>query len=166
MTDSPLNLKGPIAWMASNSVAANLGMFVLVLGGLYFAGNVKQEVMPEFQLELVTIAVPYPGASPEEVENGILLAVEEQVRGLEDVKEIFSTATEGSALVRAELQDSANPNKALQDIKNAVDRITSFPDDAERPVVQLVSMRRAVISLILLKPQINALYFCTSKMSP
>ncbi|MCF8077512.1 MAG: hypothetical protein K9K87_15270, partial [Desulfotignum sp.] len=65
------NPKGAIAWMAGNTVAANLIMAVLLIGGLYMGFNIKQEVFPEFSLDLVSITVPYPGASPEEVESGI-----------------------------------------------------------------------------------------------
>jgi len=142
--------KGPISWMARNSVAANLLMIVLIVGGAMIAVfTAKQEVFPEFELDLVSISVPYPGASPEEVEKGILLAIEEQVRALDGVKEITAVATEGSASVSVELTTGVNANKALQDIKNGVDRITSFPQDAERPIVSLVTNRREVISMVI-----------------
>lgn len=149
MTNIPKSLKGPIAWMAANPVAANLFMVIFIVGGFVASLGVKQEVMPEFELDVITISVPYPGASPAEVEQGILLAVEEQVRGLDQVKKILATASEGSASVRVELEEGADTGRALQDIKNAVDRITSFPRDIERPVVSLVNIRREVISLIL-----------------
>ena len=73
---------GPIAWMARNSVAANLLMLALMIGGVFFAGKTKQEVFPQFELDLVLISVAYPGASPEEVEQGVVLAVEEAVRAV------------------------------------------------------------------------------------
>lgn len=140
---------GPISWMARNKVAANLVMVVLLLGGAIVGTRIKQEVFPEFDLDLVTISVPYPGASPQEVEQGIVTVVEEAVRGLDGVKRVTSTATEGMGAVSVELLLGANSNKALQDIKNAVDRITSFPQEAERPVVSLAVNRREVISLVL-----------------
>ena len=68
--------KGPIAWMAGHSVAANLLMLVFLVGGLIYAGKIKKEVFPDFELDYVTVSVPYPGASPEEVERGVVLAVE------------------------------------------------------------------------------------------
>ena len=68
--------RGPIAWMARNSVAANLLMLALMIGGVFFIGKTKQEVFPQFELDLVLISVPYPGASPEEVEQGVVLAIE------------------------------------------------------------------------------------------
>ncbi len=147
MTSSPH--KGPVAWMARNSVAANLLMICLLVGGTLFALNVKQEVMPEFELDLVLVQVAYPGASPAEVEKGIIQALEEEVRGLDGIKKVSSTANEGMGSVVIELMLGTNSNKALQDVKVAVDRIQSFPQDAERPIVSLLTTRSEVISLVL-----------------
>ena len=142
-------LKGPLAWMARNAVAANLLMIVLLIAGFYIGLGVKQEVFPEFDLDRVTVGILYPGASPEEVEEGVILVVEEAVRGLDGVKEVRSVATEGSAQIMVELLLGVDSNKALTDIKNAVDRITSFPLDIERPVVSVASNRNQVISLVI-----------------
>ncbi|MBU2431332.1 MAG: efflux RND transporter permease subunit, partial [Proteobacteria bacterium] len=87
--------KGALAWMAGNSVAANLIMLVLLVGGLVMGLNIKQEVFPEFSSDIVTISIAYPGASPEEVENGIIVAVEEAIEDLEGIDEITATAGEG-----------------------------------------------------------------------
>jgi multidrug efflux pump subunit AcrB len=140
---------GPIAWMATNRVTANLLMIVLLLGGLFMTFRIKQEVFPEYDLDLVTITVPYPGASPEEVEQGILLVVEEAVRGLEGVKELTATATEGRGRVDVELMADADHQRVYQDIKQQIDRITTFPADAEEPQASLVSQRREVLNLQL-----------------
>ncbi|MCB0330545.1 MAG: efflux RND transporter permease subunit [Bdellovibrionales bacterium] len=141
--------RGPIAWMTRNTVAANLLMVIFLVGGLMMSGQIRQEVFPEFTTDIVRISVPYPGASPEEVEQGIILSVEDVVRGLEGVKRVTSSAAEGSGSVIVELLSSANEFKTFQDIKNEVDRITSFPEDAERPVVSLVESRRKVITLVV-----------------
>lgn len=143
--------KGPLAWMAKNSVAANVLMVVLLLGGLVmlFGGQILQEVFPEVELDVITVSVAYPSANPEEVEQGVLLSIEEAVRGLEGIKEVRSTAVEGAGVVMAELLLGTNPDRALSDVKSAVDRITSFPVDAERPVVSLATNRSQVISLVL-----------------
>jgi multidrug efflux pump subunit AcrB len=148
--DEARRYRGPLAWMARNSVAANVLMVVLIAGGLLMllSGRIKQEVFPEVDLDLVVIQVPYPGASPEEVEQGVILAVEEAVRGLEGVKEVRSTAAEGMAVVAVELLLGTNADRALADIKSAVDRVTSLPEDAERPVVAMATTRRQVISLV------------------
>ena len=140
---------GAIAWMARNKVAANLLMAIIVIGGLLGVSRTKQEVFPQFTLDIVTVGVPYPGASPAEVEQGITLAVEEQLRGLDGIKRVTSTSSEGGAAVSAELLLSADPDQVLSDAKSAVDRITTFPADAEEPQVTLASRRADVISIVL-----------------
>lgn len=141
--------RGALAWMIRNGIAANLLMIIFLVGGFIMSTQVKQEVFPEFTTDIIRVSVPYPGASPEEVEQGILLSVEDRVRGLEGVKRVTSTASEGVGTIVVELLTSADPGKSLQDIKNQVDRITSFPEDAERPVVSLVESRRRVVSLLI-----------------
>jgi len=151
-TDAPVGAKrhtGPLAWMTRNAVAANLLMAALLLGGLLFLTQVKKEVFPEFALDIVTVVVPYPGASPAEVERGITKVIEENVRGIDGVKTVTSTSSEGAASVVIELQLDTDGDRALADIKAAIDRITSFPKDAERPVVSIASFRREVLSLVL-----------------
>ena len=141
--------RGPIAWMARNHVAANLLMVAFIAGGLVMTSQIQQEVFPDLELDFIYVTVPYPGASPEEVEEGIVLAVEEEVRGLDDVEEVTSVAREGVGIIWIELQLGADSNKALADVKNAVDSIKTFPQDAERPTVSLAENERHVITVIL-----------------
>ena len=143
------NERGAIAWMARNSVAANLLMWVLIIGGVLLGLQAQQEVFPEFDLDFVQVLVPYPGASPAEVEQGIILAIEEAVRGLDGVKRVTSNAFEGSGVVLIELLIGTDGNKAQQDMQSAIDRITSFPEEAERPIISLMTRRREVISLVV-----------------
>ena len=141
--------KGAISWMAGNSVAANLIMAVLFVGGLLMALNIKQEVFPEFSLDQVNISIAYPGASPEEVENGILLAVEEAVQSLEGVDEISARADEGYGFISVEALEGTDINRLWQEIKSEVDRISTFPDEAEDPLVSIAARKREVLSLAL-----------------
>ena len=141
--------KGPIAWMARNRVAANLLMLTFLVGGLLATQHIRREVFPSFEVDVVSISVPYPGASPEDVEQGVLLAIENVIRGVDGVERVTSVALEGAGTVSAELLDNANGNKVLQDIKNEVDRITSFPEEIEEPIVSLVIVKRPVLTVIL-----------------
>ncbi len=141
--------RGPLAWMVNNGVAANLIMGLMIIGGLLMLPTIKQEVFPEVTLDQVVVRVPYPGAGPEEVEQGVVLAVEEAIRGISGVKEVRSTASEGVGQVTAELYTNADDDRALNDIKSAIDRITSFPQDAEEPSVSILTPLREVVSLIL-----------------
>lgn len=137
-----------LARMAKNRVAANLLMLVLLLGGLLTIPRIGKEVFPTAELDVVSVRVPYPGASPEEVEQGVIRAIEEEVRGIEGVKEVRSIADEGLGIVNVELLLGANRDQLLNDVESAVGRITSFPEDVERPTVSLASNRRQVISLV------------------
>ena len=140
---------GPLGWIAANPVAANILMLFFLLGGLYWATQIKQEVFPEFDLDEVVIRVAYPGAGPEEVAEGIILPVEEAISSLEGIKEVTSSAVEGSGTVRVEAMLDMDLQQLALDIKNEVDRIISFPVDAEEPSVTVPVKRRSVITLIL-----------------
>ncbi len=109
------SIKGPIAWMAGHSVAANLLMLVFLVGGMILITQVKKEVFPDFDLDRVNITVPYPGASPAEVERGVILAIEEAVQGLEGVDEVTGSAREGVGSVRVEIIEGENIQRLAQD---------------------------------------------------
>ncbi len=139
--------RGIMAYMARNAVAANLLMVILLGGGIWTMYNMQKEVFPEFQLDIVDVSVVYPGAAPAEVEFGILMPVEEAVRGVQGIKEITSTAREGSGRVSIELVPGTERMKAFQDIQQAVNRIRTFPDDIEEPEVVLQSQQRDVMEV-------------------
>ncbi len=139
--------KGPIAFMAKNPIIANLLMILFIVGGGYSMFTVQKEVYPQFQLDIVEIFVVYPGAAPAEVEQGILLPVEEAVRGIQGIKEVVSTAGEGSGTVSIELVAGAERINVFQEIDQAVARIRTFPDEIEEPEVRLQSRQRSVIEI-------------------
>ncbi len=141
--------RGAIAWMANHAVAANLIMLFCLVGGFLSLRNIKQEVFPSTQLDIVRISVPYPGASPEEIEEGIVLVVEEAVRGIDGIHEISSTSSENVGVVTAEVLEGQDLQKVARDIESEIDRVTTFPVDAEDPIVTVVSRKREVISLVL-----------------
>jgi len=142
-------IRGPISWMVHNRVTPNLLMIFLLIGGLFMTTRIKQEVFPEFDLDTVTVSVDYSGASPEEVEQGIILAVEEAIRAIDGVKELTATATEGNGTVSAELEEGADQQKIYQEIQQEIDRITTFPEDADEPEVSLVTHLREVLDINL-----------------
>jgi multidrug efflux pump subunit AcrB len=139
--------EGAIAFMARNSIAANLLMIILIGGGIWTMFNIQKEVFPQFQLDYVEVNVVYPGAAPAEVEQGILLPVEEAIRGIQGIKEITSTANEGSGNVLIELVAGTDRMQAFQDIDQEVRRIQTFPDDIEQPQVSLQSRQRDVMEI-------------------
>ena len=147
--DPSREARGPIAYMARNGVAANLLMFFILAAGFFSLRGLVQEVFPEISLDRVMISVPYPGATPDEIEESILRKIEEQIEAVDDIKEIRSTAAEGRGSVTVELQLGADVARALDDIKAQVDRIQTFPAGAERPEVSELTNRQSVIRLVL-----------------
>ena len=139
---------GIIAWFARNHVAANLLMFAIVVVGIVVARNIRQEIYPLFQVDTVEVDMQYRGASPEEVEQSIILPIESELRGLELTRRIESTASEGRASVSVEIMPSFDRNRALQEVTAAVARISLFPDEIEPPRVSLGTSRRRGVSYV------------------
>ena len=141
--------RGLIDWFARNSVAANLLMVLTIVGGLLTAFTLKQEVFPEFSLDIVNVQVTYLGAAPEEVEEGVCIKIEEAIQGLDGIKKITSTAREGIGTVTVELELGAELGRVGDDITARVDAIETFPAETEKPVVREVTNRRQVISVAI-----------------
>ncbi len=141
--------KGPIAYMASNHVAANMLMLVLVIGGLVIGSSIKQEVFPETELDMVLVSVAYPGATPAEVEEAVVRPVELAISGVDDVKKVTSSANESVGTITVEVLENGDVDMVLQDVKTQIDRIRTFPEEAERPVISKVIPTRQVLSLII-----------------
>ena len=141
-----------IDWFARNTVAANLLMVFIIVSGAISAFTVKQEVFPEFSLDMITIEVPYLGAAPEEVEEAVNVRIEEAVQGVDGIKRITSTAAEGIGTVRIELELSADARKVVDDVKSNVDAIDTFPVETEKPVVRELTSRRGVIDVAVSGP--------------
>ena len=140
---------GAISWVANHAVAANLIMLAAILGGLLFMNTIKQEVFPDFELDRVLIDVVYPGANPEEIESGILLAIEEAVSGVDGIGDIESTAKEGIGSVVVHTILGTDLERLTQDIEKEIDRINTFPEDAEAPEVGLIFQKKQVLRLVL-----------------
>ena len=140
---------GPIAYMVSNPVAANLLMFSILAAGLVALGALEREAWPTVPFNTIEVSVAYPGAVPEEVEESIIVKIEEQVEALEDVKTVKSLASSGLASVRVELKTGADINEVMDEVKAAVGRIHSFPGAAERPQFREMDNRTSMIRLIV-----------------
>ena len=141
--------RGPIAYMARSNVAANLLMVFIVVAGVVSLGGIVQESFPVLAFDQVEVSVPYPGATPEEVEASIVLQIEEEIAGLDGVREVTSVATEGLASVIARLQTGTDVSRAVDDIESAVGRIQTFPAGAERPAVSQTTTRQSVLRLVV-----------------
>ena len=137
-----------IAWFTKNHVAANLLLISILLAGLFSVSTqIPLEVFPSFEADRISVSVTLRGSTPEDVEKGVAIRIEEAVQDLEGVKRITSRSSEGSASVSIEVDTGYDPRELLADIKSRVDAINTFPVDAEKPVVALAQRTREVIAV-------------------
>lgn len=127
--------RGLMATFARHKVAGNLLMILMILFGVWGLTQLNRQVMPDITLDVISISVRWPGASPEDVEANVVQAIEPEVRFIEDVDRVKAMAYEGRAEVTIEFEQDVNLARALTDVQAAVARITTFPTDIERPIV-------------------------------
>ena len=141
-------MRSLITWAIRQTPAMNTLMVGLLLVGVMAALSLRREEFPQFDLEMILVSVPYPGASPEEVESGICQKIEEAVRSVDGIKKVTSVAGEGAGNVVIEVKtDVPNVQKVLNEVQSEIDRIPSFPDLAEEPEVQQVTIRNPAITV-------------------
>jgi multidrug efflux pump subunit AcrB len=137
--------KGIIAWFARNSVAANLLMFIIIIGGILGIFRVQKQVFPAFEVNIIAVQVPYLGAAPQEVEEGVILKLEEAIKDIEGIKKLTSTAREGVGSISIEVEDGYDVQNLLDEVKVQVDAIPSFPGNTEKPVVYRIKFPQDVL---------------------
>ncbi|GGZ03829.1 MULTISPECIES: efflux RND transporter permease subunit [Shewanella] len=136
---------GIIAWFARNNVAANLLMWILIIGGVVSAFTINKEIFPTFDLNYLRISVAYPGAAPQEIEEGITIKIEEALRDVPGIKKITSVAGDGVGNVTIEVQDGYDPKDVLDEAKLRVDAIATFPAAIEKPNIYRIRPENNVI---------------------
>ena len=127
--------KGIIAWFASNHVAANLLMLMIVAFGIVSSFTIREQTTPDFELNSIQVQVPYLGAAPQEVEEGVVIKIEEAIQDIDGIVEINATAREGIGFVTAEVASDADINEILSEVKTRVDAISTFPGLTEKPII-------------------------------
>ena len=133
---SPQHPNGVIAWFAYNPVAANLLMLIIMIVGLGAAFTIQRAMFPAIEIEVIYITAPYPGAAPEEVEQGVVLKIEEAINDLDGIKRVESDAFESYATIMIEPNEGMDLAKLLDEVQNRINAIAHFPDGAEEPIVR------------------------------
>ncbi len=137
-----------VRWAIRQTPAMNTMLVAVLVVGVISAFTLRREVYPQFELEIILVSVPYPGASPDEVETGICQKIEEAIRSVDGIKKVTSVAGEGAGNVVIELRsDVTNVQKVLNEVQAQIDRIPSFPDLSEEPNVQQITFRNKAISV-------------------
>lgn len=132
-----------------NEVFANTFLVVVLVSGLMAARNIVRETFPEFSLDIITVTVPWPGADPEEVEEGICRKLEEAVKGIPGIRQFDTTASESVGTLVVEVSENADVTQVKDRVRNAVDAISTFPVDAEQPITEELLLRREVALIAL-----------------
>ncbi|WP_163930234.1 efflux RND transporter permease subunit [Paraferrimonas sp. SM1919] len=137
--------KGIISWFAHNNVAANLLMIALVIGGIISAFLINKELFPGFNLNQVHVTIAYPGAAPEEIEQGISIKVEEAIKDIDGIKRITTRSSEGMSMTIIEVVSDYDPKTVLDEAKIRIDGIATFPDNSEKPNIYQVKPESPVL---------------------
>ena len=139
-----------IAWFARNDVAANLLMLIIVVAGLYSLSNkIPVDLFPEFEINTVQVSTVLPGASPQEVEEGLTIKIEEAIQDIAGIREMTSRSNEGRSTVTVEVEDGFDVREMLDEMKSRVDAINNFPVEAERPLVTMPQRMRDAIGVVM-----------------
>ena len=134
-----------INWFARNAVAANLLMAVLLVGGFYTVLTIKKEMMPQVETNFISVQVPFLGATPADVEEGVVVKIEEAIQDIEGIEEIISTASRGFGTVRIEVNADYEVTDVMDQVKNRVDAISTFPDNTEKPTISRTEFQQQVV---------------------
>ncbi len=145
-------MKSLIKWSINNTPAMNTLMIGVLIMGAVSLFTMRREIFPEFDLEIIFVSVPYPGATPEDVEEAICQRIEEAISSIDGVKKQTSVAREGSGTVILELEPGVDVQRTLSEVRSEIDRIPSFPDLAEDPQVEQITLRNDAIRVGVIGP--------------
>ena len=142
-------MRNVLVAFAKNTVFANIVLVLIFLAGFIAARSMIRENFPEFSLDLITISVAYPGADPEEVEEGISQKIAEALEGIEGIKQITTQSRENIGTVNIEVRENYDVQDVLDEVRTKVNAISTFPLDAERPVISELTIKDPVMLLYL-----------------
>lgn len=136
-----------IKWFSKNHVAANFLMLIVLLLGFTTWFKLKKEVFPNLSLDAVLVSVPFPNAAPDQVETGIILPIEDAIRNIEGIKRFTSSSGEGAGSLTIEVDTGYDVREVMDDVKSKIDAITTFPEQAEKPVYEEFILKTQVLSV-------------------
>ena len=145
MKTDPLEKHPFITWFASNPVVANLLMLIILVWGFSTALSIRKEAFPSFEARSVTVQVPFNGGVPEDVERGVAIKIEEALEGVEGIDHVRSTSSANGANVTVSAIENYPLTKLFNEIKVQVDAISTFPGEAEKPIITERRRKRNVM---------------------
>ncbi|MDG1854556.1 MAG: efflux RND transporter permease subunit [Verrucomicrobiales bacterium] len=142
-------MRNLIRWFSRNNVSANFIMAAILIAGITTWVKLKKEIFPETSTDVVSVSVPYPGATPEEVEKGICIPIEEAIRDVEGIDIMRSTAANSIGVVYVEVSSESNVRDVLDDIKTRIDAIENFAENTESPLYEEVLIKNQVLTVAI-----------------
>ena len=142
-------MRNLIKWFSRNNVAANFIMALVLLAGISTWLKLKKEIFPETSTNVVSVSIPYPGATPEEVEKGVCIPIEEALRDLQGIDVMRSTAANSYGVVYVEVSSDSKVRDVLDDMKTRVDAIDNFAENIESPVYEEVLIKNQVLTVAI-----------------
>ena len=147
-----MNKKTLISYFAEHRVAANILMALMLLSGIWAISKLNTQFLPNFKLDVITVTIPWPGASAEDVESAVIIPIEQELESINFVKEINSTAREGVAIVNIEFIEGTDIGQALDEVKQQVSLVRNLPEDTEKAEIIKVERYEQIARLILTGP--------------
>ena len=141
--------KGIISWFARNPVAANLLMITIIIGGLFTMGTIRKQFFPQIEINWLEYRANYPGAAPQEVEEGITIKVEESLESVQGLERMITYSGRNSSYGWFRVNENYDPQIVLEEVKSQIDSISSFPAGMERPTVERIKIRQEVLYISL-----------------
>jgi len=142
-------MKKMLAAFAGNTVFANILLLLIFLAAGFALNSMIREIFPEFSLDMISISVPYPGADPEETEEGISQKIEEAIEEIEGIDQYTTRSSEGIATAQIEVAENYDVQEVLDKVRSKVDGISTFPVDAEKPIISEITLKESVMMLSL-----------------
>lgn len=138
-----------IKWFSRNHVTGNFLMLIIMLAGFATWFKLKKEIFPEISIDSISIQIPYPNATPEETERGVVVPVEEAIADLQGIKKIRGTASQNVGVVLVEVETGYKIRSVMSDVKSRIDAIDNFPEEAESPILEEILIKNPVMSVTL-----------------
>lgn len=140
---------GLIAFFANNSVAANLMMMFIIIMGLWSYKTIQRQMFPNFEINYINVSAVYRGASPQEIEQSIIIKMEEALKDITEIKESTSRVRRGSGSISLEIDPGKDLSEVLDKVKARIDSIANFPADMEPPNISQIEFQQEVIAMAL-----------------
>ena len=140
---------GLIAFFANNSVAANLMMMFIIIMGLWSYKTIQRQMFPNIEINYISVSAVYRGASPQEIEQSIIIKMEEALKDITEIKESTSRVRRGSGSISLEIDPGKDLSEVLDKVKARIDSIANFPADMEPPNISQIEFQQEVIAMAL-----------------